>query len=333
MRTSAERGPEDSAADATGASRVDEAGPYRDARDVLLAKRRRVRASLEWAERAAEQADLLRQELEHVDSALRESATSVLARVRIATPCRERWEDMAGDDVVRHCRRCDQDVYDLASMTTAEAEALLASARAGEGPCVRLRRRRDGRVVTADCPPPSWVERARARAAGATAAALASGALVAVALPSGDSALAGSDEAPAGSASLPFDTLVEYLRGQTVTMGAIAPAPSFEVSEAALAIAWPGTTRMSSALAKDGSAGVQVFGVHDVSVLASMGLQDGDIMLQVGGRPVHTSSDAVDALAALRTRGHTSIVFERAGHVYEHLVLLARGDQVPRRPY
>jgi hypothetical protein len=57
---------------------------------------------------------------------------------------------MIGDDRVRHCAQCDLDVFNLTSMTRAEAESLIASANEGRV-CVRLFRRSDGTVLTRDC--------------------------------------------------------------------------------------------------------------------------------------------------------------------------------------
>jgi hypothetical protein len=93
-----------------------------------------------------------------------------LGRVKVASPCRESWQGMTGDDQVRHCQRCDKFVYNLSAMTTDEAEALLASR--GESMCVRLYQRADGTVKTADCPSPL-----RWPVAAVGAAALAVGAV------------------------------------------------------------------------------------------------------------------------------------------------------------
>ena len=70
--------------------------------------------------------------------------------VRIGFACKERWEDMVGDERVRDCRRCDRPVFNLSAMTRAEAEAVLATR--GVTPCVRFYRRPDGTVMTRDCP-------------------------------------------------------------------------------------------------------------------------------------------------------------------------------------
>lgn len=72
-----------------------------------------------------------------------------LASISIATPCTVSWGGMVGDDRSRFCRQCERQVFDLSRMTTAEATQLLASPDGR--PCVRLYRRPDGRVLTADC--------------------------------------------------------------------------------------------------------------------------------------------------------------------------------------
>jgi hypothetical protein len=70
--------------------------------------------------------------------------------VQIASPCQVNWDDMTGDDRVRHCRHCKLNVYDLSAMQREEAEAFLQS-REGRT-CIRLYRRHDGTVLTRDCP-------------------------------------------------------------------------------------------------------------------------------------------------------------------------------------
>jgi len=75
---------------------------------------------------------------------------SILDQVRVASPCTARWEDMAGDDRARFCQHCQKHVFNLSALTRVEAEALI---RAKEGNfCGRFHRRRDGRMLTADCP-------------------------------------------------------------------------------------------------------------------------------------------------------------------------------------
>jgi hypothetical protein len=77
-------------------------------------------------------------------------ATDPLRHVRIASPCPADWAQMAGDDRVRYCSDCKLNVYNLSAMTRAEAERLLA---AHEGRiCVRFYRRKDGTILTENCP-------------------------------------------------------------------------------------------------------------------------------------------------------------------------------------
>ncbi len=76
--------------------------------------------------------------------------SSPLDRLRIAAPCPMSWDAMKGDDRRRFCDACKLHVYDLSNMKEQEALDLLAR---GEGrTCVRLWRRKDGTVITADCP-------------------------------------------------------------------------------------------------------------------------------------------------------------------------------------
>ena len=73
-----------------------------------------------------------------------------LGVVRIASPCPERWADMAGDDRVRFCDRCALKVYDLSGLDADEGRALFQKHEGGRL-CVRFFQRRDGKVMTRDC--------------------------------------------------------------------------------------------------------------------------------------------------------------------------------------
>lgn len=73
-----------------------------------------------------------------------------LDEIDIAALCKVDWDSMAGDERVRHCAQCQLNVYNLSAMDRAEAEAFVAE-NSGEA-CVRLYRRHDGTVLTADCP-------------------------------------------------------------------------------------------------------------------------------------------------------------------------------------
>ncbi len=78
------------------------------------------------------------------------NATNLLERVRIASPCPMRWDDMTGDDRARFCARCSKHVYNFSAMTTAEAEALIV--RKEGRLCGAYFQRTDGTTLTADCP-------------------------------------------------------------------------------------------------------------------------------------------------------------------------------------
>ena len=73
-----------------------------------------------------------------------------LEGVRIASPCRASWRKMKGDDRVRNCAKCSLNVYNISEMTREEAAELIANTE--DRLCIRLWRRRDGTVITKDCP-------------------------------------------------------------------------------------------------------------------------------------------------------------------------------------
>lgn len=100
----------------------------------------------------------------------------VLEDLRIATPCNADWDDMAGDDRVRFCGRCEKNVYNLSAMSRSDAEALV---REREGRlCIRLYQRTDGTVITNDCPVGVRREKLRTRIRARISAMAASAALV-----------------------------------------------------------------------------------------------------------------------------------------------------------
>src|SRR5882762_2843885 len=73
-----------------------------------------------------------------------------LDHVRVAAPCKADWDQMIGSERVRFCGQCSLNVYNLSAMTRPEAESLIA--RTEGRLCVRLYRRRDGSIITKDCP-------------------------------------------------------------------------------------------------------------------------------------------------------------------------------------
>lgn len=84
-----------------------------------------------------------------LDAAEARARLPVLDNLRVATPCTARWDQMTGDDRVRHCDQCDKSVYNLSGMTRDEAEALVIE-RNGKL-CARYYQRRDGTIIFSDC--------------------------------------------------------------------------------------------------------------------------------------------------------------------------------------
>ena len=73
----------------------------------------------------------------------------VLPNIRVATPCTADWNQMTGDDRVRHCATCDKDVFNLSAMTREDAEALVLQTAGNL--CARYYQRKDGTILLADC--------------------------------------------------------------------------------------------------------------------------------------------------------------------------------------
>jgi hypothetical protein len=129
--------------------------PYRSDREALEQRRAALQAELEQTvadvqalEGASAKKARIEQELRDVADKLAHGST-LLESVRIASPCSAAWNEMKGDDRRRFCGSCEKNVYDLSKMTRGEAEAFILS---HETACVRLWRRRDGTVITSDCP-------------------------------------------------------------------------------------------------------------------------------------------------------------------------------------
>src|SRR5215470_18013578 len=87
--------------------------------------------------------------------------------IRIASPCPADWEQMTGDERVRHCSECNLNVYTFSAMTEREIRQLIA-ANQGRRLCTRFYRRADGTILTQNCP---WSLRQMARKAVRVAAA------------------------------------------------------------------------------------------------------------------------------------------------------------------
>jgi hypothetical protein len=187
---------------------------YRDPGAALRTRREAIASRLAEARSAAahaweHQARVagLEQDLAAIDALLaselpqESSGPSLLDDVRIASPCTASWDDMIGDDGVRFCQQCTKNVYNLSALSREDAEALLRAgqereATQGGGMCVRLYRRADGTVLTADCPDGARRKKRRLALFGAVGGGLMA----------------------AGAA-------VAELFGASHTMGALPPAP------------------------------------------------------------------------------------------------------------
>ncbi len=73
-----------------------------------------------------------------------------LDEVTIASPCRASWEKMVGDEKMRFCHQCQLHVYNLSAMDLEEAADLIS--RNDDRLCIRFYRRKDGTILTRDCP-------------------------------------------------------------------------------------------------------------------------------------------------------------------------------------
>lgn len=76
--------------------------------------------------------------------------TSPLDNIHVANPCPADWNKMTGDDRIRHCSDCEQNVFNLTDLTTKEALRLIRDTQGRL--CVRFYRRADGTILTRDCP-------------------------------------------------------------------------------------------------------------------------------------------------------------------------------------
>lgn len=76
--------------------------------------------------------------------------TNPLDKIKIASPCGADWNEMFGDERKRHCAECKLNVYNLSDMTREEAENFLINSEGRV--CLRIYRRKDGTVITKDCP-------------------------------------------------------------------------------------------------------------------------------------------------------------------------------------
>lgn len=72
-----------------------------------------------------------------------------LIYLSVEEPCSQSWDSMKGTDVVRHCRECNLNVYNITAMTSSQAKELINKTE--DRLCVRFFKRADGTVLTQDC--------------------------------------------------------------------------------------------------------------------------------------------------------------------------------------
>jgi hypothetical protein len=284
-------------------------GPYRDVREVLLAKRRRLQQEMSAAAQAVEQLKDLRKDLSVVEETLRKETVSLLETVRITTPCRERWEEMVGDDVVRHCGRCDRDVHDLSAMTKAEAEAFLAQ---NGNACIRLRRRKDGRLVTADCPPPPWTR--KRMQAGALALAAATGATYAATRPA-------LDVSPLEAPTVEPEKITYAQMGDFQSPPLHADTEPYEAPYALRIVEARSLTNPRRPRLVQVARGVRVRRPQD-TLLGEMGVEHGDTLLATEGEPISSRADVEALLATLASQRRVRFDLLRRGEEVRLDVLL-----------
>ncbi len=75
-----------------------------------------------------------------------------LGPVRLASPCNEDWSRMVGGSRTRFCAKCSKRVHDLSGLTADEVRRLLNVPPGAQPPCIRFYVRKDGTMLTADCP-------------------------------------------------------------------------------------------------------------------------------------------------------------------------------------
>lgn len=82
---------------------------------------------------------------------MKDNEKSILERISIAAPCSADWDNMVGDERERFCNQCTLNVYNISSMSKSEAEEFLLLRTHGRV-CVQFYKRKDGTIITDNCP-------------------------------------------------------------------------------------------------------------------------------------------------------------------------------------
>ena len=98
--------------------------------------------------------------------------SDILSRIGVASPCSVNWDTMSGDERARFCQQCNKHVYNLSEMSRKEAENLILKSEGKT--CVRFYLRKDGTIMTEDCPVGIRIIKSGVRRISVVAAAVAS---------------------------------------------------------------------------------------------------------------------------------------------------------------
>lgn len=135
--------------------------PYRDDKPALAARLERLRDELAAIRETRSEIEALASREQEIHAEIAQ-LTAELSKARakgqlpllkmayVASPCKADWNEMVGDERTRFCGKCNKNVHNLSEMSFDEAEAFLQQLTTDA--CVRLYRRKDGTVMTNDCP-------------------------------------------------------------------------------------------------------------------------------------------------------------------------------------
>jgi len=96
-------------------------------------------------------ASVVRQNFDEVSGMFEEEGLNddKLFALQLEYKCPVDWKKMSGDERIRFCGKCKQNVYNISKLTRDEAVSLI-NEKEGDL-CVRFYQRKDGSVVTRDC--------------------------------------------------------------------------------------------------------------------------------------------------------------------------------------
>jgi hypothetical protein len=144
-----------------------ESTPYRNSatpehdREVALQKR------LEELRNNGAERNQLEYQLADLRAQNHKRRLQLLGTVHVASPCPADWNAMVGDDTKRFCGSCQKHVFNLSAMTEVQAAHFVQTEKTA---CVRFYQRKDGTILTQDCPVGIKIRKRKNRFAAALAA-------------------------------------------------------------------------------------------------------------------------------------------------------------------